>query len=159
MTTSVRNARSAIAVLERTITAFRKHHGPPPIARIEWHLAILLDSAKKCLEGLVKELRLYQSAKGVGRAYWIEQPDGTQEYVSGQQLQTLVLSRPSQDEDLVIHGKPAALEDIREALTVAGYQTLGPAQLDDILQPDADPEDVPHRQIITTLASKKRTPP
>ncbi|MCK7615220.1 hypothetical protein [Roseibium sediminicola] len=131
MTTSIRNARSAIAVLERAIQSFRDTHGAPPVARIEWHLATLLVSVKKCLAGLAAELELYQSAKGTGRAYWITQPDGSRDHVCGQQLESLCL--PLADgEAAVIHGKPEALAAVAAALNAAGRTPIGPAPLHDI---------------------------
>ncbi|WP_297842838.1 hypothetical protein [uncultured Roseibium sp.] len=131
MTASTRNTRSAFKVLNRAFTWF-KTRTDRPIEDRAWMLEICTDSALKCLASLEAQIRFYQSAKGVGRAYWIQNPDGTEHYVRGQQLQTLVLELPGAEQDAVIHGKPEALAAVADALATGGHSTHGPANLHDI---------------------------
>ncbi|QFT00523.1 hypothetical protein FIV06_24050 [Labrenzia sp. THAF191b] len=131
MTASIQNSWSAFKVLKNGLKWFREATHETPEYRV-WMLETLVDSIQKCLASLEAQIRFYQSAKGVGRAYWIVQPDGTEEHVSGQQLQTLVLELPNADLDAVIHGKPEALAAVAAALAVAGHSTHGPANLHDI---------------------------
>ena len=131
MTASIQNSWSAFKVLKNGLKWFREATDETPEHRA-WMLETLVDSIQKCLASLEAQIRFYQSAKGVGRAYWIVQPDGTEEHVSGQQLQTLVLELPDADQDAVIHGKPEALAAVAAALATGGHSTHGPANLHDI---------------------------
>lgn len=128
MATSVKNTLSSIRVLEDALDDFENTHGPPPksLPDMAFHLRILLNSVRKCVAGLARQIRFYESAKSPTRALIVEHPDGSAEYVSGQTVVTLCLHLPSQSQDVVVFGKPEALASLASELATSGMQITGP---------------------------------
>jgi hypothetical protein len=137
MTASIPNTRSSLDMLLKGLKWFREAKDVPVGERV-WMLETLADSAEKCFASVKAQIRFYQSAKGVGRAYMVPDGNGGHRYVSGQLLETLVMHRPGQDTDAVIHGKPEALAAIAAALTEAGHAVAGPAPIHDLARQIAE---------------------
>lgn len=128
MTASIQNTWSSFKVLLAGLKAFRDatHLSIEDRYEMLWPLT---DSFHKCLVSLSAQIRFYQSAKSPTRALIVTHEDGSQEYVQGQQVETLVLAQPDKAEDAVIYGKPEALKAIRAALAANGHTVTGPANI------------------------------
>ncbi|QFT31780.1 hypothetical protein FIV00_14910 [Labrenzia sp. THAF82] len=131
MTASIQNTASSLKVLLNGLKWFCEATHEPIEKRVEY-LEILADSSHKCFASVAAQIRFYQSAKSPTRALIVTHEDGRQEYVHGQQVETLVLAQPDKAEDAVVYGKPEALKAIRAALAANGHTVTGPANIHDL---------------------------
>ncbi|MBO6860770.1 hypothetical protein [Roseibium sp.] len=138
----VQNTWSSLKVLKTGLEWFHTATDETPEYRV-WMVGTLVDSLQKCISRLEAEIRFYHSAKSPTRALAITEPDGSQRYMHGAQVETLCLRLPSSAEDAVVYGKPAALKAIADALAATGQSVYGPAPIRELAQQLVDACDPP----------------
>lgn len=125
MTANVQNTSSSFYVLERALKDFSETEEMSAEAKLK-HIAILMDSFRKCMNSLAAQVRHYESAKNTGRALIVENENGDYEIVDGMQMNLLSLPLPNTEQDAVIYGRPEILTIVSKALTMIDWPSLGP---------------------------------